>query len=357
MTIFKYIEDKDVFQRFYSRMLAKRLVHTASASDDAETSMISKLKEACGFEYTNRLQRMFQDMQISKDLNSQYREYLDGVQDKDDVVDVVDTTYHVLGTGFWPLSPPSTPFIPPDVIVKTYELFQKFYFDKHNGRKLTWLWSLCKGEIRANYIKGSKVPFTFQVSTYQIAILLLFNHSDVITFEDIQKSTALQRDILDPSLTIMLKAKVLLTQPEGGSVAEPGTTFVLNYNFKNKKVRVNLNVPVKSEAKQEVDDTHKTIEEDRKMLMQVRHSHLPSGVFLIYSYLSLSLSFSKHGLIASSPVGHRSDHEVAEEDEARSARTGDDPADQGTLRPANTGHQEMHRHLARQGIPGAVRGG
>lgn len=268
MTIFKYIEDKDVFQRFYSRMLAKRLVHTASASDDAETSMISKLKEACGFEYTNRLQRMFQDMQISKDLNSQYREYLDGVQDKDDVVDVVDTTYHVLGTGFWPLSPPSTPFIPPDVIVKTYELFQKFYFDKHNGRKLTWLWSLCKGEIRANYIKGSKVPFTFQVSTYQIAILLLFNHSDVITFEDIQKSTALQRDILDPSLTIMLKAKVLLTQPEGGSVAEPGTTFVLNYNFKNKKVRVNLNVPVKSEAKQEVDDTHKTIEEDRKMLMQ-----------------------------------------------------------------------------------------
>ena len=73
MTVFKYVEDKDVFQKFYSRMLAKRLVNFTSASDDAETSMIGKLKEACGFEYTNKLQRMFQDMQISKDLNDSYK--------------------------------------------------------------------------------------------------------------------------------------------------------------------------------------------------------------------------------------------------------------------------------------------
>lgn len=60
MVVFKYIEDKDVFQKFYSKMLAKRLVQHMSASDDAESSMISKLKQACGFEYTSKLQRMFQ---------------------------------------------------------------------------------------------------------------------------------------------------------------------------------------------------------------------------------------------------------------------------------------------------------
>ena len=48
MIVFKYIEDKDVFQKFYSKMLAKRLVNHISASDDAEASMISKLKQACG---------------------------------------------------------------------------------------------------------------------------------------------------------------------------------------------------------------------------------------------------------------------------------------------------------------------
>ena len=45
MVVFKYIEDKDVFQKFYSKMLAKRLVQHMSASDDAEASMISKLKQ------------------------------------------------------------------------------------------------------------------------------------------------------------------------------------------------------------------------------------------------------------------------------------------------------------------------
>lgn len=75
MTVFKFVEDKDVFQKFYSRMLAKRLVNFTSASDDAETSMIGKLKEACGFEYTNKLQRMFQDMHTSKDLNDSYKEW------------------------------------------------------------------------------------------------------------------------------------------------------------------------------------------------------------------------------------------------------------------------------------------
>lgn len=44
MIVFKYIEDKDVFQKFYSKMLAKRLVGHLAASDDAEASMISKLK-------------------------------------------------------------------------------------------------------------------------------------------------------------------------------------------------------------------------------------------------------------------------------------------------------------------------
>lgn len=59
MILFKYIEDKDVFQTFYTTKLSKRLIHGVSASDESEASMISKLKEACGFEYTNKLQRMF----------------------------------------------------------------------------------------------------------------------------------------------------------------------------------------------------------------------------------------------------------------------------------------------------------
>jgi len=44
ITIFKYVDDKDVFQRFYQRHLAKRLIHQQSQSMDGEEGMINKLK-------------------------------------------------------------------------------------------------------------------------------------------------------------------------------------------------------------------------------------------------------------------------------------------------------------------------
>jgi cullin 1 len=59
MVIFTFIDDKDVFQKFYQRKLANRLVNMASASDDSESSMITKLKDKSGFDYTNKLTRMF----------------------------------------------------------------------------------------------------------------------------------------------------------------------------------------------------------------------------------------------------------------------------------------------------------
>ncbi|EPB80358.1 cullin family protein [Ancylostoma ceylanicum] len=69
MVVFKYIEDKDVFSKFYTKMFSKRLISETSASEEAEVSLINKLKQMCGFEYTNRLSKMINDTQISKVLS------------------------------------------------------------------------------------------------------------------------------------------------------------------------------------------------------------------------------------------------------------------------------------------------
>jgi cullin 1 len=66
MIIFRFIDDKDVFQKFYTKKLSMRLVNLTSASDDSESSMITKLKESCGFEYTQKLTRMFQGMSAAR---------------------------------------------------------------------------------------------------------------------------------------------------------------------------------------------------------------------------------------------------------------------------------------------------
>ena len=67
MVIFEYLEEKDVFQTFYSTKLSKRLIHGISALDEEESSMISRLKGACDFEHTNELQHMFTGNSFTQD--------------------------------------------------------------------------------------------------------------------------------------------------------------------------------------------------------------------------------------------------------------------------------------------------
>ncbi len=64
MILFQYLEDKDVFQAFYTTGFLKRMIRDVSASDEAEASVISKLKQVCGVEYMNKLQRMFTGAQV-----------------------------------------------------------------------------------------------------------------------------------------------------------------------------------------------------------------------------------------------------------------------------------------------------
>ncbi|KAJ1549304.1 hypothetical protein HK405_005924, partial [Cladochytrium tenue] len=262
MTVFKFIEDKDVFQKFYSKMLAKRLVNGTSASEDSEASMISKLKEACGFEYTSKLQRMFQDMNVSKDLNEAFRNQMAVNHDKDDLLDF---SISVLNTASWPLQAAGTGFNIPEDLLKTYERFQRFYQSKHSGRKLNWHFLLSKGDLKANYIKGSKTGYTYQVSTFQMGILLQFNSGLSFSWTELLDSTGLTPEMLGSQMTALVKSKVLAMT---GKFGDSASRYDLNLDFKSKKVRINLNTPGKAEVKAEADETHKTIEEDRKILIQ-----------------------------------------------------------------------------------------
>ncbi|EEB19747.1 Cullin-3, putative [Pediculus humanus corporis] len=45
MVLFRFLQEKDVFERYYKQHLAKRLLLNKSVSDDSEKNMISKLKE------------------------------------------------------------------------------------------------------------------------------------------------------------------------------------------------------------------------------------------------------------------------------------------------------------------------
>lgn len=273
MVIFKYITEKDVFQKFYRNLLASRLVNDTSVSHDLEGSMISKLKQECGFEYTSKLQKMYTDTHTSKDLNDRFQEYCSANPAPNDSLQGFSVM--VLSDGSWPYSRPSSEFNIAPELRTIHDRFSSFYDKQHSGRKLSWLYSQSKGEVEWSRGKP-KTSHRFHCSTFQLSILFQFNHRDSLTFGELQTNTMIEKDKLDQLVKQLVTFNVLALSKLSTNGAtgikdievQLTDTVQLNLNYSNRKIRVNLALPLKSESKQETEQAHQSVKDDRMLVIQ-----------------------------------------------------------------------------------------
>uniref|UniRef100_A0A915Q330 Cullin family profile domain-containing protein n=1 Tax=Setaria digitata TaxID=48799 RepID=A0A915Q330_9BILA len=246
--IFRYIEDKDIFQKFYSKMLANRLITNGSLSKDAEESMISKLKQACGFEFTSKLSRMFTDVGLSHELTDKFISHCA----VSNVTLNVQMTVLILQAGAWPLSAPSstptsdgkdsassiqvTGFIVPAILLPSIEHFEKYYQASHNGRKLTWLFNLASVEVKLHYLDKA---YQVTMSAHQLAILLCFETKDSVPLRCIEKETGLSDDLLSRNARALVDSGILLMTKQMNEENE----IALNLTLTSKRLRFKVLVP------------------------------------------------------------------------------------------------------------------
>lgn len=75
MTLFRYLHEKDVFERYYKHYLARRLLNSRFTSDESEKIMLSKLRHECGYSYTSKLEGMYRDIVVSASFNDKFRDH------------------------------------------------------------------------------------------------------------------------------------------------------------------------------------------------------------------------------------------------------------------------------------------
>ncbi|KAG5515816.1 hypothetical protein RHGRI_036759 [Rhododendron griersonianum] len=201
LVLFRFIQGKDVFEAFYKKDLAKRLLLGKSASIDAEKSIISKLKTECGSQFTNKLEGMFKDIELSKEINESFKQ---SSQARIKLPSGIELSVHVLTTGYWPTYPPMDIRLPHELNVYQ-DIFKEFYLSKYSGRRLMWQNSLGHCVLKAEYPKGKK---ELAVSLFQTVVLMLFNDAQKLSFQDIKDSTGIEDKELRRTLQSLACGKV-----------------------------------------------------------------------------------------------------------------------------------------------------
>uniref|UniRef100_A0A7S1SLI1 Cullin family profile domain-containing protein n=1 Tax=Tetraselmis chuii TaxID=63592 RepID=A0A7S1SLI1_9CHLO len=258
MMLFRYLQEKDVFEKYYKQHLAKRLLSGRTVSDDAERLLLVKLKTECGYQFTSKLESMFTDIKTSRDTMMDYKKY-SGKSSPD----VIELAVQVLTTGSWPTQLGCKCNLPAE-LEECCEHFKQFYLSAHSGRKLSWQTNMGTADVKASF--GAK-KHELNVSTYQMCILTLFNDVDSMSYRDIQQATEIPPADLKRNLQslALVKGKNVLKKEPMGREIDDNDVFSFNEAFTSKFYKVKIGtVAAQKESEPEKHETRQKVEEDRK---------------------------------------------------------------------------------------------
>ena len=258
LALFRYIQDKDLFEGFYKNYLSKRLLNHKSASFEAEKLMISKLKIECGCQYTQKLEVMLKDINLSGDFIAELTRHR-GFQ--------MDINVRILTTGNWPIEGLVTTCNLPRELSDCQRIITTYYTNKHSGRILNWKLNMGQVDIKGYY--SDEKRYEFSGTTYQGTILMLFNSYPKLSFQDLHAKTQIPPNELKRQLLSFLLFKILLSSNTKKEIKEEDV-FVVNENYVSKMYRVSLpliSYKSKENGEEQIQITSK-VDDDRRLLVE-----------------------------------------------------------------------------------------
>eukprot|EP01031_Cornospumella_fuschlensis_P025008 gene25008-30209_t len=279
--VFKLLGEKDIFEAFYKKYLAKRLLQGKSASSDLERSMLSKLRAECGSNYTSKLEGMFSDVDLSLQIQANFNTHLSTLSTPAPFA-TPELSMLVLTQGYWPTPPAYPALLLPAECAHMEKVFETWYHSVYGGRKLTPLPSLSR--VVVVYKRGAAYRRELEVTLGQGVVLRLWGAGGVgavegteeggvrsLTVQEISTHTGLTGDELHRTLLSLCNGppatRILSKHPKGKEVGE-ADVFVPALAYASKMYRVKIPMILPKEVNsEEVAKTHEEIIRDRAYIL------------------------------------------------------------------------------------------
>jgi cullin-4 len=298
MHVFRALHAKDIFEAFYRKDLAKRLL-LSKAPIELEMTLIQRLRADCGSSFTNKMQGMLKDMCTSDEVFRQFsaarRKGPPGAGAEAD--DGFEFAGQVLTAASWPTYEPVDVALPASVAALNEE-FASFYKGLHSGRNLQFACTFGTCHLRMSLRKEEIVrKWEIVVSHCQAVVLLLFNTSDVLEFDFVQQATKLpQKDLRAVFFSLCNPKYKLVNKPDACSRKDADRKYALNKDFAYPKLKLSIPSAQAKETQEEVDETKERVFEDRifqvdaaivrimKSRKRLRHNDLIQELFRILQF-------------------------------------------------------------------------
>ena len=279
LKLFKYINDKDIFEYQYRKYFGYRLLYSLF-NEEIEINFLMKIKIECGSFYTHKCEVMYNDIKNSKNYLTQFMNSKN-LRDSMQISDLV-YNFQILTFANWNIKKEDT-ISNNDIFNKDNKAYKQFrkefskynffnflksfvdiYKQTHLNTVMYHCFYIGSCEITARF---NKKLYVFSFSPIQTMICLLFNHNhkrkvSVKEIADIFqiKNTKKLLKTIQPLLSLKLL----------NLIDESNSVISLNMNFSNKQSRIVLRM--KNELGENEKDTetvkNNLIKNQRKYIIE-----------------------------------------------------------------------------------------
>lgn len=265
-----YLRERDRFQTFFHRLLARRVLG-GRFDLDAEQFVITRLKDAFGVAFMQHSERILTDHRLSKDFNREYQDY--------QVAHAREASPHfinVVGLSSWPRTPGDNVALrPPPELETIVRSFTQFYKMKKQSAKLEFNYGAGAVALAVRFAKG---VWEISMPTLQAMICLLFN-GDVVaatesedgdtrwTLEEMAQALGATPDDIKFDVGVLISERHPVLRRHRAAGAADSFTFNSS-EFACKSRRLELPAPRRTITRAEAEEIDSVLEKSRGYQVQ-----------------------------------------------------------------------------------------